>query len=343
MRKISIQDIARELGLSRNTVSNALSNSEIVSFDTKQKIIKKAIEMGYKKLSPELRVGLVEVAPEKTKNVAVLAHRDIADFWNRIILGISDELKKNNYNLLFSFVDKEDEEIGFIPSSIVNKEIDGIILLSVFSRDYTHKLLETKIPIIFLDTYIDNVDEELIGDIVLVEGESSIYQLTKRLIEKGRKRIGFVGDTNYCRTIFDRWRGYTRALYDSNISKDENICITEAVPVHYYCFEEVASGLDNIQSMPDAFVCANDDIAIYVITYLRQKGIKVPEHIAVTGFDNRKDAPFVDPTLNTVQVYNEQVGNRLVQELMWRLDNPCMPYETVMVKTKVVIRDFGSM
>ena len=340
MRKVSIQDIARELGLSRNTVSNALSNSESVSFDTKQRIFKKAIEMGYKKLNPELRGLVEEVIPEKTRNIAVLAHRDIADFWNRIIMGISDELNKNNHNLLFNFVDKKDEESGSIPASILNKEVDGIILLSVFNKDYVHKLLETKMPIVFLDTYIDTFEEALLGDIVLVEGESSCYQLTKRLVEKGKKRIGFVGDIHYCRSIFDRWRGYTRAIFDADIQLDKSICITEAVPVHYYKFDEVASGLEKIKVMPDAFVCANDDIAIYVITNLRQKGIKVPEQIEVTGFDNRKDTLFVDPTLNTVHVYNEQVGIRLVQELMWRLNNPDMPYETIMVNTKIVLRDF---
>lgn len=340
MRKVSIQDIAKDLGLSRNTVSKALSNSESVSFDTRQKIVKRAIEMGYKKLNPELKVELELEQPSSrnTGNIIVLAHRYVADFWNQIMIGISNELKKNNYNLLFNFINCEDEAAAVLPSNIHNSQIDGIILLSVFSKEFIYKLLKTEIPLVFLDMPADGYDNNLVGDVLLVEGESSIYNITKKLIYNGYSKIGFIGDTTYCRTIFDRWRGYKKALDDFDLSLDKNLCITEAAPSHLYAYDEVSSKLGSISKLPEAFVCANDEIAMYVIRYLREKHIKVPENIAVTGFDNTIDSTLIEPALTTVHVFKEQVGVRLVQELIWRMNNPHSPFETILVNTDVIFR-----
>jgi LacI family transcriptional regulator len=338
MRKVSIQDIAKDLNFSRNTVSKALSNDDSVSYDTRQRIIKRAIEMGYRKLNPELAAETIDAAKERPGNIAVLARRDIADFWNRIILGISSELKKSNHNLLFNFIDIEDEQAGVLPSNIANQDIDGIILLSVFNKDFVNKLLETKLPMVFLDAPIDICENDLPADVILVEGECSVYKVTKELLEKGLKRIGFVGDVTYCRTIFDRWRGYAKALKDYNLTIDESISITKAAPKHLYDYEEVSSYLSNIKHMLEAFVCANDDIAMHVIRYLKEMGLKVPDDVKVTGFDDIRDSMLIEPALTTVHVFNEQIGARLVQELMWRINNPEMPYELVVINTKVIFR-----
>jgi LacI family transcriptional regulator len=343
MRKVSIQDIAKDMGLSRNTVSKALSNSETVAYDTRQRIIKRAIELGYKKLKPDLRMKIEETMTSKTGNIAVLAHREIADFWNRIMVGISSELNKNNCNLLFSFINKEDEDRLLLPANITNRTVDGVILLSVFRKDYITRIVNNSVPVVFLDAPVEDLEYSQNGDIVLVESENSVYTITKDLITKGRKRLGFIGDITYCRTVFERWQGFLRALNESGIQVCEEVCLVKHASGRYYDEDELRSYLQDIREMPEAFVCTNDDIAISLIRFLKEKGIRVPKDIAVTGFDDTRDSVVVDPALTTVHVYNEQVGRKLVQELMWRIENPDMPQETVIVNTRVVMRESSGM
>ena len=99
MKRVTIQDVARELNLSRNTVSKALSNSSTVAYETRYLVIEKAYEMGYSKLSPAvLNQFKIRDKLDNTKAIVVLARREISVFWNSIIMGISDELKNTDAN-----------------------------------------------------------------------------------------------------------------------------------------------------------------------------------------------------------------------------------------------------
>jgi LacI family transcriptional regulator len=338
MRKVTIQDIAKDLNLSRNTVSKALSNSDTVSFETRQNIFKRAVELGYKKLDPNLILEEDNTIDEKTGNIAILANKDTADFWNRIMMGISDELGKNNCNLLFNLINEEDESKLVLPANIASQKVDGIIVLSIFGAEFLKRMLETNVPIVFLDAPLEGGAYERKGDVVLVEGEESVYEITKKLIESGRKKLGFIGDITYCRTILHRWRGFQKAIIESNLIIDEEMSLIEHVPNKYYDIEELYEGLGRMKVIPDAFVCANDDIAINAMKFFKEKGYTIPTDIAITGFDDKRDATVVEPALTTVRVYNEQIGKRLVQELLWRIEHPEMPYETITVSSTVIYR-----
>ena len=337
MRNVSIQDMAKDLNLSRNTISKALSNSATVSEGTKNKIIKRALELGYKKISPELALNLEKIATvTEIKNVAVISRKETADFWNRILMGISEELEKNNYNLLFRCISEEDENNLVLPQSLTSNSVDGIILLSIFQDEYLDRLKECEVPLIFLDSPVGGYDKDY-GDVLMVEGDNSVYKLTKYLVEKGCKSIGFIGDISYCQSIYARWSGYSRALKENNIKYNENICFTKDSKKFY---DEIILNkvLEQIKSFPDGIICANDDIAINVMKFLKGKNIKVPEKVLVTGFDDKRDAVVIDPPLTTVHVSNELLGRKLVQELKWRIENQDMPVEIVIVKTEVIIR-----
>lgn len=337
MRNVSIQDIAKDLNLSRNTISKALTNNESVAEGTKNKIIKRAIELGYKKIDPEIVLNLEkEAIPPIVKNIAVISLREVADFWNRILMGISDELQKNNYNLLFRSINEVDEENLAIPINVMNKSVDGIIVLSVFKNEYIKKLKEVNVPLIFLDSPVWGYDEDY-GDVLMVEGENSTCKLTKHLLEKGCKTIGFIGDITYCNSIYTRWSGYLRALREINMKCDESICFTKD-PERFYNEDALSKLLETIETFPEGMICANDDIAISVMKFLKGKNIKVPQEVLVTGFDDKRDAVVIDPPLTTVHVSNELIGRRLVQELKWRIENPDMPVEILTVETQVIIR-----
>lgn len=339
MRKVTIQDVAKKLELSRNTVAKALNNSETVAYETRYRVIEKAYEMGYNKLSPAvLKEFKLKDTPEKMKTVVVFARRELSTFWNRIIMGISDELNKNNCRLQFNFISEEDEENLVLPLDM-QTDLSGIIILSVFRKSYLQLILKKDIPVIFLDGPVSVYDILKFGDVVLFEGYNSTRILTEHLIKQGVKKVGFIGDISYCRTIADRYKGYEAALTAHGILPDEQIILTKHIPHRYYIREEVASALERMPHLPEAIVCANDDIARDVILLLKGKGIAVPGDVAVTGFDDKEEAAILSPSLTTVHIGNQRMGRRLVQRLLWRIENMDLPKEIVIIYTEPVFRE----
>ncbi len=339
MKKVTIQDVAKELNLSRNTVAKALNNSDTVAYETRYVVIKKAYEMGYSKLSPVvLSEFKIKDRMDKVKTIVVLARRELSTFWNRIIMGISDELNKNNCKLQFNFISEEDEHEHALPLDILS-DVSGIIMLSVFSKDYIDIIMRKDIPVVFLDAPCDTEIASKYGDVVIFEGLNSVKRITKHLIDQKMERIAFIGDISYCRTILERYNGYRTALRESSIDPDQELLIVKHVPNRYYRRDEIEHALDKLTSMPEAIVCANDDIARDVILTLKSKGYNIPKDVAVTGFDNKEETSFIDPSLTTVQIANQRMGRKLVQQLMWRIENLDMPHEVLFITTEVLIRE----
>lgn len=339
MRKITIQDVAKELNLSRNTVAKALNNSDTVAYETRYVVIKKAYEMGYSKLSPlVLNEYKIKDRLEKARTVVVFARRELSTFWNRIIMGISDELNKNNCKLQLNFISEEDEAKYIAPLDM-DTDMSGIIILNVFNREFLELILKKDVPVVFLDGPRDVFEISSLGDVVVFEGFYTTRKLTEHLLEQGNKRIAFIGDISYCKTIRDRYEGYRAALSSYGIVPEEQYLITNHVEHKYYKQEEVSAELEKLKEFPEAIVCANDDIAKDVMLWLKRRGIKVPREVAVTGFDDKEEVELLSPALTTVHIGNQRMGRRLVQQLIWRIDNMDLPKEIITINTEIVIRE----
>lgn len=339
MKKITIQDVAKELNLSRNTVAKALNNSDTVAYETRYVVIKKAYEMGYSKLSPlVLNEYKIKDKLEKLRTVVVFARRELSTFWNRIIMGISDELNKNNCKLQLNFISQEDEAKGVAPLDI-DTDMSGIIILNVFQKEFLELILKKDVPVVFLDGPSDVFEISSMGDIVLFEGFHTTKVITEHLLSQGNKKIAFIGDISYCRTIRDRYDGYLAALAGYGLETEEQYLITRHVEHKYYKQEEINTELEKLKELPEAIVCANDDIAKDVMLWLKRKGIKVPKEVAVTGFDDKEEVELLSPALTTVHIGNQRMGRRLVQQLIWRIDNIDLPKEIVTINTETIIRE----
>lgn len=337
IKKVTIQDIAAELNLSRNTVAKALTNSETVAYDTRMTVIKKAWEMGYQKMSVSIleEYKLVDGA-NRTRTVMILARRELSVFWNSIIVGISDELNRNNCRMRLNFISAEDEMSLTLPRDF-GEDIDAVILMSVFEPKFTELILRENLPTVFLDCPIGRYNLEHNCDSIVTEGKASVAAITASLIGQGMTSIGFIGDITYCESLRQRYSGFCTAMSEAGIQCDPAIVFTSHLP-EKYSHTEVENIVNAFPYVPDAIVCANDDIALKCIRAYIRKGIKCPDDIAITGFDNEEVLTQAEPKLTTVSVKNQMLGKRLVQQLMWRMENPDFPRETVSIATKPIYR-----
>lgn len=343
MKKVLIQDIAREMGLSRNTIAKALKNDGVVLETTRRKIIRKAYEMGYQKLTPEaleeLQEEKAEPAKATKKFVILTSAYEADDFWSGVVLGITERIKKDNGSCLLLFVTPEDEKNGILPSAMLTDEIEGIMCLKVFPQDYTDKIIALGIPVVFMDSPVLRLPYPHTHDIILLEGAQSVYEITVELIRRGCRKIGFIGDIGYCQSISERWRGFCAALHDNGLQAEEAFCMKERREDHYYSREVIEDGLNAMKELPDALVCANDYIALVVVQYCKSHHIEVPQRLAVTGFDNKKECMIIEPHITSVNTTNRRIGFRVAEQLLWRIANPTMHKEIITIATEPYFRE----
>lgn len=335
--KTSIQDIADSLGLSRNTVSKALNSNESIPEVTRNRVIEKAIQLKYKHFA---FMNTENLLTKKTGNIVLLTYTlpNNSHFGSLLINGLEKKISAEGYNLSIHILREAEIDSLSFPNNFELKNIDGIVCIELFNKNYTKLLSSLAIPTVFIDSVSNILYPELKADLILMENDHSTYLVTKKLIDNGYTKIGFVGDYNHCKSFNERWAGFNRALLECNLKLDLSCCIVDDDKYPYGDYDWMKDKLDNITNLPSAFICANDYIAISVIKSLKSKNIKIPEQILVTGFDNSPESLIVDPHLTTVNISNSEMGNLAAEMLLSRLKDPSRPFQITHVKTEPIFR-----
>lgn len=330
---VSINEIANRLGLSRNTVSKVINDKGGVSEETRNLVLQTALNMGYKKLNISTELNKIQ------HNISVLVNNpEFSSFWMKMINTIAAELRITNNNFVYNYVLTKPSENFELPSIILNKGISGIIVINIYDNSIIDLLTETNIPVVYYDTTISSIKRKVGGDIVLTEGESAVYQITKHIIEKGITKFGFIGDINYSRTIYERYKGFKQALEDNNLNLDYSMCIIKGKINYLYNENELEKNLKLMKKLPQAFICANDAIAYMTVKYLKKRGIKTPDDIYISGFDNIQESLTKENTLTTVNVNVDYIAKKLVKMVLERIDEPNKPYEYTRIYTEPIFR-----
>lgn len=334
MGKVTIQDIARELGFSRNTVSMALKGNKLVAPKTREMILRYADKAGYPGIILDNKESVVLENP--VYHIMILRKPDVAVYWDRVINGISEEASRNHCQTQVAVVTDEAEQRLQFPPGLDDK-IQAVFCVKLLNRDYIKKIRQQGIQIYMLDNYKDG-EGELLGDVVMAEGFQPVAQLTRHLLNQGRRRIGFLSDSSSMyETMYDRFNGYLYAMTQEGAEQDPSIMLPDVKSDNFYnlhTFEEI---VDSYTRLPDAIVCGNDEIARFLTQALRKKGVRVPEDIAVTGFDNDEEG-MLDPFFTTVNVDAKWLGRRMVQCFLSRKQYPESPFEKIEVFGKIIIR-----
>jgi LacI family transcriptional regulator len=341
MKKITMQEIADALDISRVTVWKVFNNYPGVSDALIELVLSKAQEMGYLKqktpISPNTRDTVtMDVPAAKTEmNVSVVVSRpESSMFWMNIIHQIAKELVSSNINLMYTYLPSKTSDGYSLPSVLTNGTVQGIIVLNVYDYELLCMLNELKIQKVFLDMVTSIPEDSLTGDLFLFEGKSSLNKITASIINKGRTEIGFIGDIEYAKTNFDRYEGYLSAMSQHALPIKKEYCLVHSIGIYTYA-EEINEFLSSLKQMPQAFVCASDYVAHFIIKYLNANNYNVPEDIAVSGYDGTTE--YIDQVdyLTTVQVQTRELGKRLVTQLLYRISNPDSPPEVTYIYSKI--------
>lgn len=333
MTKTTIQEMANALGLSRNTVSLALKGSGVVSGATRQRVYEYARRVGY------LNQTVAPAAEKPQYQVMVLRQPKEGVFWDKIMSGLMKEAREENCLIQIAIVLDDDVRERRLPVGY-KEGIDAFLFLNVFPQEYIEMILRGGKRGIFLDGAVQATQGTMFGDMVKSEGAHSVQYITTQLIAQGLKKIEFLCDTDVeeCQTIWDRLIGYQKAMELANLPATTSKDLAALWKYNVYNVNSLGKMIDERKKLPQAFVCSNDVIAERLIHALALRGIKVPEDVAVTGFDNSEEKS-VQPFITTADFHGEWLGRRMIQQLMWRIQHPDAPHEMVVIESEVIFRE----
>lgn len=328
MKRVTMSDIAKELGISTVSVSKALSDKEGVSMEVRELVKKKAEEMGYRynSIAKSMKAGV-------SNNIGVLVSErffsDNASFYYDLYQRVIREFGKQNYSCILEIVSRSDEKQGVLPNMLVNNKIDGLIIMGQMKSWYIDKILDVGVPYIFLDFY----DEHNAVDSVVSDSVYGSYLLTEYLVKNGHRRIGFVGNIHATSSILDRYIGYYKSLVQNELEFRKGWIINDRNEAGEYI--QMCIGED----MPDAFVCNCDETAYHFVNRLKEEGYRVPEDISVVGFDDFIYARLCEPMLTTFRIDLEMMSEVAADAMIKKIHDENYRIGRKVISGELVIRD----
>ena len=347
--RVTIQDIADELGVSRNTVSKAINNTGLLADSTKEKILQKAADMGYKQFSHMAiaNLGFHKPEPAPAKNeIALISANFIGNshFASTMLDKFQREASLLGYSLTLHRIHQDELAQRQLPASYNKERTAGFICLELFDREYASMLCGLGIPTLFVDSPVIGLEEPLKSDCLYMENQNNIFAFIKEMIRRDKKEIGFIGEYMHCQSFFERYMGYRNAMYLLGLSCPESYCITgnpEGIKSDKYenYREYLAKCLRSMKKLPEVFLCANDFVALDVLQALKNMGISVPEDIWLCGFDDSPESRVVTPSLTTIHIHSQIMGFSAVHLLMSRIKQPSLNFRTMRTETTLIYRE----
>ncbi len=341
-KRVTIQDIADALGLSRNTVSKAINNSPVVAEDTKRMIFEKAALMGYKQFSYlNIANNIITSDSQPKKNeIALFANHvfNASHFGTSMIDKVQCELGKLGYGLTIYRVMNEDIAALRLPATFDSSRAAGILCMELFNYEYCSMLCDLSIPLLSVDAPVTLSQPPVKMDVLLMENYYGTHAIVRHMKDKGVRSMGFIGDIMHCRSFCERASAFHDAVYFNKLPYDPAMSFIESINDGTAWLSALERWFDSLESFPEFLMCANDSIALAVIKLLKKRGLRIPEDILIAGFDDSPESRYISPPLTTVHIHSQSMGLTAVEMLISRIKAPDISFRTTYSETDVILR-----
>jgi len=332
-KEITIYDLARELQLSPATVSRGLKNHHAINTNTRKRIIDKAEELGYRSnnFASNLR-------KQKTQTIGVLVHQLNSNFIASVLAGIEKVTASVNYDIIIAHSSESGKKEIANANNLFHKRVDGLIVsLASDTTDLSHfqQFFKRNIPVVFFD----RVEEGSRGTKIIIDNHKAAYQATTHLIQQGCKRIVHITSNQKRNVYANRFAGYKDALKNFNIPFDERNVFIGALDKESTI--DIAKQIAQMKPLPDGIFAINDLSAALCVQVFKEYGIRVPEDIAVVGFNNDTVGTITFPQLTTVNYpavkMGEAAATALFNQLLHSDDNN--QDGNIVLEAELIVRD----
>jgi LacI family transcriptional regulator len=335
--QVTIKDIARELGISPSTVSRALKDHPDISVATKKAVNELADKLNY-----QPNIVALNLRQKKTNTIGVIIPEIVHFFFSTVISGIEDVAYTAGYNVILAQSNESYQREITDMKALFNSRVDGMLLSisrETTNFDHIESIISKGVPIVFYDRMYNSPNSSK----VIVDDYAGAKEAVNHLIEQGCKKIAHINGSPNLIISIDRFRGYTEALQENKLAVDDDLIVN----CQSGTFEEgkkAALKLLSQKNIPDAIFAGNDPMAMGAMMAIKEKGLKIPQDVAIVGFSNWFFGELMDPSLTTVDQPGFEMGQEAARLLIRQIemkdkeDFDPQP-ETKILKTRLVIRN----
>ena len=327
MKKPTMREIGKAVGVSAVTVSKAMAGKSGMSEAVREKILQTAQEMGY------TYPGSEKTVLTQKPDIGILvpeaffgANSFYANMYKRLV----QKLTENGLFALLELVEREAEERLSLPKILDSHRVGGLIMLGQPKKEYCRFIAGQGIPTVFLDFY----DEQASADAVVGDNTYGCYRLTSHLIKNGHRRIGFVGNFRATSSIMDRYLGFCRAMLMHELPIREDWIVMDRDAEN-----RLTDRLPLPEELPTAFVCNCDVVARQLIRQLTESGLRVPEDISITGYDDFEMETAAGPGISTFRVDMYAMVDVAVRTMLDRCAGLSKPFGRTVIGGQPVYRE----
>lgn len=332
-QRISIADLAQELGFSVSTISRALNNAPDVSQTTKEQVWELARKLNFQtnNLAASLRSG-------RSNMLGVIVPHINGAFFPAVVHGIENVASKAGFNVMICQSSEEVAREKKHITALLKAQVDGVLVsMSSTTREFEHfeQVRRKDIPLVFFDRMPEL--PKVCG--VVLDDYRGAYQMTEHLIRQDCRRIAHLAGPQHLNIAFNRHQGYHDALLAHGLPYDEQL----VVPLSNSRENGGAAAMRHLlegNPRPDAVFAAYDFAAAGALQVLEERGLRVPQDIALGGFSNEPFTTMVKPKLTSVDQHGELMGEAAVQlflQLLKRTD--AFTGQRIVLKPKLLIRE----
>lgn len=328
----TILDIAKELNISKSTVSRALTDHPNVNPVTKKLVIEIAEKMDYQR-----NMLAISLITNTSNTIGIMVPEFTSSYFPKVLVAAQEEATKAGYNIITSQSNETYETEVSNAKVMLANQVDGLIVsMTKETKNFDHlKVFQRKgIPIVFFN----RVCEEMIVPKVIVDDYEGAFGAVEHLISRGRKRIAHLAGPSTLAISRKRLSGYLDALRKHNIEVDDDLIIP-----YDLTFSKVKiyiKHLLNLSTPPDAIFAINDPTAIESIKVIKECGLKIPDDIAIVGFSDDYASDLIEPSLTTVAQPVTEIGKTAIRLVIDQIKRDVADWKapTKMLKTKLIIR-----
>ncbi|HEY2012345.1 MAG TPA: LacI family DNA-binding transcriptional regulator [Bryobacteraceae bacterium] len=324
---MNLEQVARRAKVSTATVSRVLNNASVVKGSTRARVVKAIEELKY---YPNLHAR--SLAGGKSRSIGVIASNMENPFFFDIYKTIESDAHTAGYEVVMANTDYRSEQLVSSVRLMIGRRVAGLAaIVSEMAPELIEELKESRIPVVFYDvgTQGRNITN------IRVNYRRGIEKVVDYLHSLGHRRLGFVGHHAILGPINER----QKAVQDA-VARIPSLEVRTAADA-----DTLEGGRQATRALlatgfaPTAIICVNDVTAVGALRELRERGLRVPEDVSVTGFDNVKLSEFCYPALTTVHIPRDRIGHIICDYLVPKSGNPGATDAEIVIDPELVVRD----
>jgi LacI family transcriptional regulator len=326
----TIHDVAREAGVSASTVSRVLNGSAPVNEEKRRRVLRAVEKLNYR---PNALARSLK--KKRTHSIGLIVPDITNPFFAEVAKGVEDVAREYGYTVILCNSENDPARERTYLNVLQEKQVDGVIFVTAGANEGDRVgRLERGIPVVMLDREIPGIP----ADAVLVDNEEGAYEAAKHLLALGHRRIGIITGPLLLSTAEERLEGYKKAMREAGVPVKPRL-VKDGGFTFQGGYAAMHQLLEGGNDLPSAVLASSDIMALGAMKAAEERGLRIPQDLALVGFDDIMVASLVKPALTTIAQPKRQMGQLAVEMIVERLERGRRRAKRVLLRPKLVVRE----